>query len=632
MDNDTNKLLTQVAQLNIKHIKEIINNLNEHLKNILSFQIISENLYYELSDKLKKYLSEIINIDKKLNNIIEDKEYGLDYENRVLLLDVKNDITNLRTDLASLVYEYGYLTLSGIFEIILPIDVYSEYKNEINKKINFIEKYYQAKSISKISITSFKQVNMKLKELSLTKLKTKDKDKEKEIEPSEKLNLNLIYELNKACIEIEIDDTCYIIYGFFKEDSINLVYNDPLFEDKYKKVVGEFIKIQKFDSSNSSSSTNSSILNSKIFCKEYLSQYSVKDFIIKDYKEIASDIDKNFKIFNKISKQNILELLNNFIDEDLYQKRNTIILLLINDTDSDDISEFDEIENEITLYKNDSKIPNFLLLPDVKNKNLSELENSTLSDDESINKDYKIQDELKNMVPKLNKATATRYSISSLMKNFDSKNEIKSFNKIVYNSKKLLNANVLIDFLKTNMLKPDEFQNFKKSIHNILRRRIFAKETNENKQIKSKEELSYDMKLDLLEIPDKSKQKVQEKIKELKTSKDNAKAESYIEGFFKIPFNNYVKEDIFLSCDKYNEQIQNYIKKINLIITESDSQTKSEILIKSSDPNEKILEKTKLLSQEIKSNVELLIKEKQKLLQLKTNYLDKVDSILESAI
>lgn len=630
MDNETNNLLLQVAQLNILHIKEIINNLIKHFKTILSDHLISENLYYELNDKLKKYLNEVIMVDKKLDDIVKDKEYSLDYENRVLLLESKNDLTNLRTDLIDVIYDYGYSSLSGIFEIILPTEVYSQFKNEIINKLSFIEKYYQVKKISKIPITSFKQVNMKLKEIPTIKFKAnKDKDKEKDLDKenddSDKPVVNLIYELNKVSIEMEIDDTCYIIYGYFKEDTINQIYKDPLFRDKYKKILIEFLKTLK--------SSNSENINAKIFCMEYLSQYSVKDFLIKDVIEIVSDIDLNLKTFNKVSKQNIMDILNKFLDDDLYGKRNTLILLLINDTDSDCLEDIDDIENEIK-SKNDSNTsgPNFILVPESNIKlfnttySLDGLDGvDSLTDDESNIK--KKPDDIKNLVPKLNKTTATRYSINSLMKNFDCKNEVKSFNKIIYNSKKLLNANVLVDFLRTNMLKPEEYQNFKKSIHSILRRRIFAKETNETKAIKIKEELSYEMKLEILNVSEKTKLKAQEKIKELRTSKDNAKAETFIEGFFKIPFNNYVKEDIFISCDKLNEQIQSHIRRINTFIIESENE------IKINDSSNQIISKTKSYSvNEIKYNVELLLKDKQNLAEIKTNYLNKVDTILDSAI
>jgi ATP-dependent Lon protease len=647
MDNETNNLLVQVAQLNIKHIKEIINNLKEHFKAILSDQIISENLYFELNDKLKKYLNEISIVDKKLLKIIEENEYGLDYENKILLLEVKKDTTNLRTNLSSIIYEYGYTTLSGIFEVILPIEIYSEYKNEINRKINFIDKYFQIKNITKIPITSYKQVNMKLKEIQQIKLKTnKDKDKDskelKETEETEKIQVNLIYELNKASIELEIDDICLIIYGYFKEDTINQIYRDTIFESKYKKVLLEFIKTYRLEKNDKS---DSSMNNAKIFCKEYMMQYSVKDFILKDIKEIVSDININLSLHNKISRQNIVELLNKFIDDDLYQKRNIISLLLMDESD-ENIQEFDEIE-ELEIYESNSLEspkkykPNFLLIQS-KNEYIldedidkltedelnSNLRNRKDSEDSVKDKDFDkedIKENIKNLLPKLNKTTATRYSISSLMKNFDSKNEIKSFNKIIYNSKKLLNANVLVDFLRNNMLNQIEYNNFKKSIHYLLRRRIFAKESNETKQIKLKEELTYEMKLDLINVSDKSKQKVQEKIKELRTSKENAKAETYIEGFFKIPFGNYVKEDIFIHCDKISENINNLLKKINSHIAIQDSQ------IKLNDSINKIIEKTKSIS-EIKNYPEQLIREKQNLIEIKTNYLNKVDTILESAI
>ena len=108
---------------------------------------------------------------------------------------------------------------------------------------------------------------------------------------------------------------------------------------------------------------------------------------------------------------------------------------------------------------------------------------------------------------RLNKATAARYSINSIMRNFDTTNEIKNLNSILSNSKKILNANVLMDYLRNSEFKSIEYENFKNSIHWNLRKKIFARSATDSKP-KNTEEISWETKLSIMDISEKAKDKV----------------------------------------------------------------------------------------------------------------------------
>ncbi len=617
MDNNTNCLVAQIAELNIKEINRLIENLILHFKNLLSDQIISETNYYEHIDKFKKYSNELLSLKKNLNILILERDNNLT-ETKYELLELKAKITNLRIEIVKIILEHGYNSIIDMFEYILSYEQYSDYKDEIIKKLNFVENYFIVTKLKKTGTTSLKQVNFKLKSVSLNK-KPNNSDGENNF-------INLIYEVNKGVIEMEIDDTIYTINGYFKEDSINQIYKDTIFEGKYRKLLSQCL--------NSKDKSIINIPQYKTFVKEYLTQLSIKDFILKDINEIYMDILENYSVFNKISKSSIIDLIGKFMEDDIYTKRNTIILLLISDSDYDEYDYDDEIFDQeiyqIKASRNFQDIPEKYSTDSEDNLKKSEQDKSDKSDktDKTDKLDKKtIQNKINNVPIKMNKTTATRYAISSIMKNFDTNVE-KSFTSLMNNSKKLLNANVIVDFIRQNSMKPDEYKNFINSIHQSLRRRIFAHTEKNDTKSKLKEELTYEMKLELLNLNEKTKQKVEEKIKELRTSKENAKAETFIEGFFKIPFNTYIKEDVFVSCENLNEQIKNQITRINKFIIDDEN------LIKNSDTIEKIQLKTKYYSniQEIKSIANTLVELKQQLVLTKTNYLTKVDGILEKAI
>ena len=214
------------------------------------------------------------------------------------------------------------------------------------------------------------------------------------------------------------------------------------------------------------------------------------------------------------------------------------------------------------------------------------------------------------------------------MKNFDANNEIKNISNILINSKKILNANVLMDFLKNSILKSYEYENFCNSIHWNYRKKIFASSINDINQKSIEEELSWEIKLKLSDVSEKAKDKVNEKIKEVRSSKDNSKAETYIEGFFKIPFGKYIKEDIFIKSANSDIKMKRYISNINNYISEE----KDKIHVSDSIEQIKVKTLSYRLLHEIENYYWDLIEEKKNINIEKNKYLEKVDKILENAI
>jgi len=107
----------------------------------------------------------------------------------------------------------------------------------------------------------------------------------------------------------------------------------------------------------------------------------------------------------------------------------------------------------------------------------------------------------------------------------------------------------------------------KNSIHYSLRKKLIDS-NNELEEKKNKLvpelKIDYNTRLALLNISDKIKSKVLEKIKEISGNKESSsKAENYVDGFFKIPFNIYIKEDIFTKCENSYNIINKFKNEIN---------------------------------------------------------------------
>lgn len=635
MDNDSNFLKTSLVLENVKFNITTINFLKEHFETLLSSNLIFSNKYDDVMDKLKflnsesnSQLKSLTTIEKIfLLNEIDDNILSIDDEETKNKIDMlESNLNVIGDEIKKLVQEYGYISINKILNII-DAPIYKKHKLSLSHKVDILEKFFQPIKIKKSSNAFNDNIIVRIKNIPANSIKKLPTLPKYENSPSlkfevdtDELKINLIYELNKAIIEIEVEDNLYIIEGYFKEDKFNELYQIDSYENKYKNIKKKVLTSQMSNSSKSKLS---------VFYKEYMNQFGTRDFIVLEEDVIVEQINKMYNLSNKNSKSSILDLLEQFTKNDIYSKRDIIISLLIDDNNIDSIVE-DMFENDddITNPNNKSiiKYKNNFNIDNVKNETGNETKNNT---DNKTNDKNETSLIIKNPLPtvKLNKATATRYSINSIMRNFDTNNEIKNLSSILANSKKILNANVLMDFLKNSILKTIEYENFKNSIHWSLRKKIFARSAIDSKP-KNTEEISWETKLSLMDISDKAKDKVNEKIKEANSSKENTKAETFIESFFKIPFGKFIREDIFIKTENSNIKINKFIDQINKYIPNTKDK------IHASDSLEQLKQKTlqyRLLN-DIENFYYDLVDEKKKINKEKQDYMEKVDKILDDAV
>jgi len=637
MDNDCNFLKISSILENVKLNITVINYLKEHFKILLSDNMIFSNKYDDIMDKLKFLNTESNSQHKSL--VIVEHIYLLNEINNNLV-DIDNEETNnkikllesnaniISYEIQKIVIDYGYLSICELLRIINNSQ-YEKYKLNLYYKVDILERFFQPTKIKKIYNEFKDNISLKIKNIpveQIKKLPTNEKNTFDKFEIGDNsLKINLIYELNKALIEIEIEDTLYVIDGYFKEDVFNEIYQIDSYEFKYKNIIKKLLNTQKKNDKNKLS----------VFYKQFLCQIGTRDFIVYDEDTIVDIVNNMYELSNTISRSSILDLLEKFSTKDIFSKRDLIILLLIDDNNIDTIVE-DMFENEnndngcndnnisIIKYKNNFDIENVIVNKDILIDNL----------DNKINvgdKDKSINNQIikKNPIPKvkLNKATAARYSINSIMKNFDTTNELKNLNTILSNSKKILNANVLMDFLRNSSLKTIEYENFKNSIHWNLRKKIFARSAIDSTP-KNTEEVSWETKLSVMDISNKDKDKVMEKIKEVRSSKENVKAETFIDSFFKIPFGKFIREDIFVKSENSFNKIKGLVDKINKYITNNIDK------IYVSDSLEQLKQKTIecRLTNDIENIYYDLVDEKNKINKDKQNYMEKVEKILDDAV
>jgi len=668
----------------INDIKKITSNMKNHYKMLFSEGIIANGEYYSKMDKLKELRNKIIRNEQIFNLI---SEFGINIL-FVKLQNVKEDLEKIKKEILLLLRENGHPSISLLLDIF--IDKTCE-KEEILKKLGFINNLFIVTSFKDFiddNITKFEEIKkleykkilqnnktisennkednkddnnkfvllseckdvaiydqndilstlksyFKKRKVKIT-LSNENHKKEDElrkfsefIETSEgdimlKNNyVNLIYELNRASIRIEIGDDFYLLNGYFREDTFNEIYMEEEFEGKYLRIINYYddrdnkpVNYDKY----------------KLFVNEYMNQYSVKNFIIKDVDNILNEIEEEYNKNIEISKKVIQELIDIMMSSDIYNKRQLIIHGLISDNckkkeNKDDI--YDSMKEDINKENNKQELDYNVKLDinikyeprrDVKYDKFNKKEKEKNNLNKEFGSPYKNTPKLQKV--KMNKTTATRYAINSLMRNMDNKSGIEV---LVYNSNKTISSNMLLDLLRNNILKGNEFNILRKSIHYNLRKKIFIKD-NDKSQDKTKDEMTWEMKLESINISDSEKNKVMEKIKEFRNGKDNSKAENYIDNFFQIPFGKYIKEEIFKKCISSNEKIEKYLKMLN----EGEDE---ENRISEYDEITSLIEKQKKLKKSFSPEIlGHFINERDNIKKTRQNYLNYVEMVLDKAI
>jgi hypothetical protein len=264
--------------------------------------------------KLINTIQEIIDLSE--SEVKDSVDFDL-IETKILSVELNENSIN--TELVKIISEYGYVSLTGVLNI-FDKSIFSEHQEYPESKLflsklflgklSLFDKFFRVISVEKKNILPKQNINIKIRNIQqehVKKLPTvlnSNKSGELEQMDDDKLKINLIYELNKGIVEIEIENNLYIFNGYFKEDTLNDIFYHEFFCSKYKNIQKKFLKT--FDKVD---------IKHKTFLKEFMSQISVKDFIIYSDDIIVEKIKKLYLLLNKLNRLSIIDLILECINE-----------------------------------------------------------------------------------------------------------------------------------------------------------------------------------------------------------------------------------------------------------------------------------------------------------------------------
>jgi hypothetical protein len=130
----------------------------------------------------------------------------------------------------------------------------------------------------------------------------------------------VIEEKYGAKILIKFKDSIVSFVGFFRDDLINISYNQPFFKEKY-------------DSLKSMMNYNV-LLVPGYFKDKYMKQLSLRDFIILNNDDISSEIKRKYNEYKNLQGKPLLVLVNEFVLASKYKKIDILTLLLMSNNEN----------------------------------------------------------------------------------------------------------------------------------------------------------------------------------------------------------------------------------------------------------------------------------------------------------
>ena len=255
---DDNSMLTNfriIINQEIDRNYEIYNNLIKHLYNLYKNNIITDKIYFNHIDKLDDINTEIDVSKSRIYLVNNNIEY---------ILKIQNDVNIIYKDLIQIINNYGYNSMDKILQYFIPQNYFEKYNREIKKKFSFLNNYFVVIKATKKIITGFN--NVKIKILSNKELTVYSDDSNSMNEDTNMfIKKNILFDLNKASCELEIDDILLELDGYYIDDPLNDIYKEDLFLDKYCNLIN-FKSVVDIPSK---------------FRLSYINQLSVRDFLIK---------------------------------------------------------------------------------------------------------------------------------------------------------------------------------------------------------------------------------------------------------------------------------------------------------------------------------------------------------------
>lgn len=283
---------------------EFINFYNREIRFIYQMILcaminIQENYDNKITKK-EKYNEQMENIDDLLTEYNKiPKKISLKTFKTLNKYDLKISLFELRKTLKTVCKESGSTKVSNLIRVFIEddLEISETYKNLID--------FYD----SMFTTLSCNHIVKKIEAIEECLPFAKKSDNNDAVTLTEKIDGADIYFTYK--------NNLIVITGYFKKDPLNISRNGGTLEIKYKSILAK--------------SKNLSI--PKRFKKGFVSQLSLRDFIVYNEDELVQLISNSYKELNKYKKKQLSELVKEFMHATNDKQRKILTLFLLSDSE-----------------------------------------------------------------------------------------------------------------------------------------------------------------------------------------------------------------------------------------------------------------------------------------------------------
>ena len=256
------------------------------IQNKLRYNLFNINCFNNNYDKIKNRILKILDrvqINYEINIINQDKynialdsiddvlktlyklPYPLKLNNLVThkIIDLKCKIFEIKEKVIDIICKCGSLNIKDIIDLLIS-DNENNLKNSENY-INFLNEIFIPNSAKIVkSETIDNKINVK--------------------NNNDIINLSLLEKVNGAIVEIPCKDKNLNIYGYFKQDPLNIYKNKAFIKIKINSIKSKCINLN---------------LSPK-YIDAYIEQINLKDIVIDSVEKITRKMAKDENYFNKL--------------------------------------------------------------------------------------------------------------------------------------------------------------------------------------------------------------------------------------------------------------------------------------------------------------------------------------------
>lgn len=305
-EKKTNDLFNLIYK-KIAFFKDVIQKTVLHVQKNKQFEILGISDVTICIDKLQDLITKINSIE----HVINDKTI-IDYE------DFINELQNINNELSILFKNYGTMNLEDLLMICFGNTQIFNNENE-EYKFDLLKKYFHPISYK---IMSIKNKNNKGKNKSLEKVDDHELQYDENMKNLDCIDINSNYKqffMKIYGIKLYLYNKAFkkgmFVYGFI-DDIILDFLNNKYIDNKKKQINENLPNEEPFKTSTFE------IFISSLSIKDYLINNTISEF----YNKFIGYLSQCNNLKQKTISQNIKE----FIADDSYSKRNTMIYLLIN--------------------------------------------------------------------------------------------------------------------------------------------------------------------------------------------------------------------------------------------------------------------------------------------------------------